>query len=109
MHSLTPPTGFLRDGYCHSPPYDAGNHSIAAVLTPEFLAFSKARGNDLGSIGLTGGCRWCLCVSRWKEALDAFRRGEVGRQAVPRVVLAATGERASEGGVGLEELKDWKA
>jgi uncharacterized protein (DUF2237 family) len=76
------------------------------VLTPQFLKFSKDRGNDLTSIGLTGGCKWCLCVSRWKEAVDAFRRGEVGEETVPRVVVEATGRRALEE-TDMSELREW--
>lgn len=60
-----------------------GSHTLAAQVTPEFLQFSAERGNDLRSI-LKPGCRWCLCSSRWKEALVAFRSGQVGREAVPR-------------------------
>lgn len=101
-------TGYLRDGFCHAPASDPGNHSVAAIVTPEFLKFSAERGNDLTSVGLTGGCRWCLCVGRWKEAVDAFRRGEVGKETVPRVVVEATGRRALEG-AGVEELREWEA
>jgi uncharacterized protein (DUF2237 family) len=76
-------------------------------VTPEFLEFSKSRGNDLTGV-LKGGCKWCLCVSRWKEALDAFRAGEVGKRAVPKVVLEATGRRALEE-VAAGELMEWAA
>jgi len=107
VHSLQPPTGYARDGYCHAPASDAGNHSVAAVLTREFLEFSKSRGNDLMSIGLDGGCRWCLCVSRWKEALAAYRSGELSKEAVPRVVLGATGRRALEE-CSVQELVEWQ-
>ena len=48
-----------------------------------------------------------MCVARWKEALMAYRRGEVGKDAVPRVVLEATHLRTLDG-VGLEELQDWQ-
>ena len=68
----------------------------------EFLAFSKARGNDLstpvpemGFPGLKPGDR-CLCAARWKEALDAGM--------APRVVLRATHEDALEN-VPLADLK----
>ncbi len=60
-------------------------------MTAEFLAFSRARGNDLstprpeyGFPGLKPGDRWCLCAARWHEAEQAG--------AAPRVVLAATHE-----------------
>ncbi|CAC9891468.1 unnamed protein product [Aureobasidium pullulans] len=69
-------TGYLRNGYCEVPASDAGNHAIAAEVSDEFLKFSADRGNDLRQIGLKGGCKWCLCVSRWKEAFDA--RGKEG-------------------------------
>lgn len=86
-------TGFLRNGYCEVPPEDFGNHSVAAIVTDEFLDFSASQGNNLRDIGLTGGCKWCLCASRqfpwfriarvvmltdvagWKEAFDA-RKGD---------------------------------
>lgn len=88
-----PPTGFYRDGYCHTGPQDAGSHTVCAVMTAEFLAFSMAQGNDLSTprpefsfAGLKPGDRWCLCVSRWKQALDAGM--------APPVKLAACHERA---------------
>lgn len=66
LHSTSPMTGFLRNGYCEVPASDHGNHSIAAQVTDEFLDFSASRGNDLrkGIQGMKGGCKWCLCVSR---------------------------------------------
>ncbi|KAF1974144.1 hypothetical protein BU23DRAFT_462501 [Bimuria novae-zelandiae CBS 107.79] len=102
LHSTRPLTGFLRTGYCESPVSDAGNHSVAAIVTNEFLDFSAARGNDLRRAGLTDGCKWCLCVARWKEAFDA-RTGDDDKK-VPRVVLSATNKRALEG-VTMEELR----
>lgn len=75
-------TGYLRNGYCEVPASDAGNHSVAAEVSDEFLKFSAERGNDLRQIGLKGGCKWCLCVSRWKEAFDA--RGKEGDKIVPK-------------------------
>jgi uncharacterized protein len=71
-----PPTGFYRDGYCRTGPEDVGLHTVCARMTAEFLDFSLTRGNDLSTPrpyfpGLKEGDRWCLCVSRWKEALDA--------------------------------------
>ena len=57
------------------------------------LAFSQEQGNDLstpqpGFAGLSPGDRWCLCASRWQEALDAG--------CAPPVVLACTHEDATE-------------
>ncbi|KAG9102422.1 hypothetical protein FS749_000012 [Ceratobasidium sp. UAMH 11750] len=83
-------TGFFRDGYCRTDVSDRGQHTIAAVVSDSFLDFSASRGNDLATPrppsfeGLTEGCRWCLCVSRWKEALLAYRAGDIRRDAVPR-------------------------
>jgi len=88
-----PATGFYRDGYCHTGPQDVGSHTVCARLTAEFLAFSLLRGNDLTTPGpeynfpgLRPGDRWCLCVARWREALEAG--------VAPPVVLAATHEKA---------------
>lgn len=56
-----------------------------AEVTDEFLTFSASRGNDLRQIGLTGGCKWCLCVSRWKEAMEARKNDD--DPVVPKSVL----------------------
>jgi uncharacterized protein (DUF2237 family) len=99
----SPRTGFYRDGYCHTGPQDRGSHTVCAVMTEEFLAYSRRRGNDLVTPrpefqfpGLRAGDRWCLCVSRWKEALDAG--------VAPRVLLTACHERALDV-VSLEQLQ----
>jgi uncharacterized protein (DUF2237 family) len=91
--SLKPMTGFYRDGCCNTGREDVGSHTVCAVMTPEFLAFSKSRGNDLstavpefGFPGLKPGDRWCLCAPRWQEAVEANK--------APRVVLRATHEGA---------------
>lgn len=103
--SMAPMTGFYRDGCCNTGPDDFGVHTVCAVMTREFLEFSRRRGNDLttpapqfGFPGLKPGDRWCLCASRWKEALDAGM--------APRVVLAATHEATLEF-VSLDELKKY--
>ncbi len=87
--STEPMTGFYRDGCCNTGPGDVGLHLVCAVMTDDFLAFSKSVGNDLSTPrpewrfpGLKAGDRWCLCVTRWKEALEAGK--------APRVVLEAT-------------------
>jgi uncharacterized protein len=89
--SLSPMTGFYRNGCCETGPEDVGQHTVCAVMTAEFLRFSMNVGNDLSTprpeydfAGLNPGDRWCLCAPRWKEALDAG--------AAPRVVLEATHE-----------------
>ena len=91
--SLSPMTGFYRDGCCNTGDEDVGSHTVCAVMTVEFLEFSKSRGNDLstpvpaaGFKGLKSGDRWCLCAPRWQEAFEA-------KQA-PRVVLRATHQGA---------------
>lgn len=89
--SLDPVTGFFRNGCCETGPEDTGLHTVCAVMTADFLAFSASRGNDLstprpefGFAGLKPGDQWCLCAPRWKEALDAG--------AAPKLVLASTHE-----------------
>ncbi|KAL9116121.1 MAG: hypothetical protein Q9227_000490 [Pyrenula ochraceoflavens] len=109
LFSKQPLTGFYRDGYCRTGPEDGGNHAIAGVVTKEFLEFSASRGNDLRQIGLTDGCKWCLCTARWKEAMDANRQGQIGEKAVPKVFLHATDQSALENGVGMDDLKKFAA
>ncbi|KAF2182574.1 hypothetical protein K469DRAFT_711753 [Zopfia rhizophila CBS 207.26] len=101
LHGARPLTGFMRTGYCEAPRSDFGNHSVAAVLTDEFLDYTASKGNDLRSAGLTSGCKWCLCASRWKEAFEA-RTSDTDAK-VPRVYLRKTNERALES-VKLEDL-----
>ncbi|KAJ4366340.1 hypothetical protein N0V83_007976 [Neocucurbitaria cava] len=72
------------------------------IVSNEFLDFSASRGNDLRQAGLTDGCKWCLCVSRWKEAFDA-RSGDNDKK-VPQIVLKATNERALES-VSMDDLR----
>jgi uncharacterized protein len=93
--STEPVTGFFRNGCCDTSAEDVGSHTVCAVMTAEFLAFSKAAGNDLstpmpafGFPGLKPGDRWCLCAPRWQEALAAGK--------APRVVLRASHEGALE-------------
>ncbi len=99
----SPMTGFYRTGKCETGPDDIGTHVVCARMTAEFLAFTKSRGNDLSTPapwfrfpGLKPGDQWCLCVSRWKEALEAG--------VAPPVILEATHEKALEF-VSLEDLK----
>lgn len=73
-----PMTGFFRDGYCHTNHMDQGTHVVCAVVTDEFLEFTKSRGNDLSRPvpayqfpGLRAGDGWCLCARRWQEAYEA--------------------------------------
>ncbi|WP_284388949.1 DUF2237 family protein [Algimonas ampicilliniresistens] len=93
--STDPVTGFFRDGCCETGPTDRGRHIVCAVMTDDFLAFSKASGNDLSTPmpqyrfpGLKAGDRWCLCLERWREAHKAG--------CAPQVILEATHEIALE-------------
>ncbi|MCA9063815.1 MAG: DUF2237 domain-containing protein [Planctomycetaceae bacterium] len=102
--SADPLTGFFRNGKCDTCGDDLGMHTVCAIMTAEFLSFSKAAGNDLstprkefGFPGLKAGDRWCLCAARWKEALDAG--------CAPQVDTHATHESALRH-VSLAELED---
>ncbi len=93
--STDPITGFFRNGACDTCSEDQGSHTVCAVMTAEFLAFSKYLGNDLstprpefGFAGLKSGDHWCLCASRFLQAHD--------EDCAPRVNLAATHVRALE-------------
>jgi len=99
----SPMTGFLRNGMCDTGPEDFGVHVVCAEVTEEFLTYTKSMGNDLSTPvpmydfpGLKPGDKWCLCASRWKEAMDDG--------VAPKVVLSATHETALEY-VSLDELK----
>ncbi|MEX1120065.1 MAG: DUF2237 domain-containing protein [Terrimicrobiaceae bacterium] len=100
---MEPITGFYRDGFCRTGPGDHGLHTVCAVMTDEFLTFSRARGNDLTTPmpeydfpGLKAGDKWCLCVGRWVEALEAG--------VAPRVILEATHSSVIEF-ADLDDLK----
>lgn len=101
----SPMTGFFRDGYCRTGMSDDGLHLVCIVVTESFLEYSKRVGNDLstpiveyGFPGLAEGDSWCLCVSRWKEALESG--------CAPQVKLEATHMSAIEF-VSLDELKSY--
>lgn len=100
--SMKPLTGYFRDGCCHADPENRGSHTVCAVMTDDFLAFSKKMGNDLSTPmalyqfpGLKAGDKWCLVASRWVEAYKAGK--------APLVVLEATNEKILEM-VPLSEL-----
>lgn len=91
--SMSPRTGWFRDGCCRHDARDTGQHTVCIVATAEFLAFSASRGNDLstpvlehGFAGLKAGDRWCLCAARWLEADQAGH--------APPVVLRSTAAEA---------------
>ena len=99
---LDPITGFTRQGSCATGENDIGRHVVCAMVTEEFLRFSKVQGNDLTTPmplsnfpGLHPGDHWCLCANRWKEALE--------NGVAPPVILAATHSSALEV-VSLEDL-----
>jgi len=93
--STAPLTGFFRDGHCNTCVEDSGSHTVCAVMTAEFLAYSKYVGNDLSTprpefrfAGLKPGDRWCLCAARFLQAHD--------EGCAPNVKLTATHARALE-------------
>jgi len=103
---MDPITGYYRDGFCSTGASDRGVHVVAAIVSEEFLQFSKSQGNDLitplpeyGFPGLKANDCWCLCVNRWKEAYEAG--------VAPSVILEATHEKALEY-VSLDMLKTKK-
>jgi uncharacterized protein (DUF2237 family) len=92
--SVSPLTGWFRDGCCNTDAEDRGLHVVCCEMTEAFLAFSLRAGNDLstprpdyGFPGLVPGDRWCVCAARWEEA----RRAGVA----PPVLLEATHEAAT--------------
>jgi uncharacterized protein len=99
--SISPMTGWFRDGCCNMDENDIGEHAICVQVTEEFLNFSKAKGNDLSTPrpnfqGLKPGDRWCVCAKRW---LEAYQAG-----VAPTVVLASTHERMLDY-ISLEDLR----
>ena len=103
--SSNPVTGFFRDGHCNTCVADVGSHTVCAVMTEEFLAYSKYVGNDLSSPrpefhfpGLKPGDKWCVCAGRFLQAHD--------EGCAPQVYLQATHTRALEM-VPLETLRQY--
>lgn len=92
--STAPMTGFYRNGCCDTGPADGGSHTVCAIMTAEFLAFSKYVGNDLstprpefGFAGLKPGDRWCLCASRFLQAHEDGCAPEVNLDATHEAAL----------------------
>lgn len=90
-----PMTGFMRNGYCQTNFDDTGVHTVCAVMTEDFLQFSKDAGNDLstprpefGFEGLKQGDHWCVCAGRWFEAYKAGRACPVILEATHEETLA---------------------
>lgn len=103
--SLNPLTGWFRNGCCETEGLDHGTHVVCAVVTEAFLAHQRREGNDLvtprpeyGFVGLKAGDQWCVCLTRWKDALDAG--------CAPPIRLEATHEEALVV-VPLETLKSY--
>ena len=101
---IDPMTGFYRDGCCNTGAGDVGTHTVCAIMTDEFLEYSKSKGNDLITPrpefdfpGLKAGDAWCLCALRWEEARQAG--------CAPRVKLTSTNIKTLE----MVELEDLKA
>ena len=100
-----PKTGFYRDGFCHTGQNDYGVHITCALMTQEFLEYTKAQGNDLSTPnarfpGLKPGDKWCLCISRWIEAMN--------NGVAPPIVLESTHQKALDY-VDLKVLKKYEA
>mgnify|MGYP001236653765 FL=1 len=103
--SFDPVTGFFRSGCCQTSELDTGNHTVCAIMTEEFLKFSKSKGNDLSTPvpafdfpGLNSGDRWCLCAARWLEAYEAG--------SAPSIIARATHRRALEI-IPMEVIKEF--
>ncbi len=103
--STDPETGYLRDGHCRHLARDPGRHEVCAVMTEDFLSYSRSQGNDLvtprpdlGFPGLDPGDRWCVCLPRWTEARAAGH--------APPVVLGATNAAVLED-VSLATLQEY--
>jgi len=100
-----PITGYHRDGCCNTDSFDRGSHTVCAVVTDEFLEFSKSRGNDLTTPipeldfnGLVHGDSWCLCADRWLEAYQ--------NNKAPYVKIKSTNIKALEK-IDLDSLKEF--
>lgn len=88
-----PMTGYWRDGLCRTAAEDRGTHIVCAIMTEEFLSFTKSKGNDLTNPipaydfpGLQPGDKWCLCILRWLEAFE--------NDLAPPVILESTDIKA---------------
>ena len=72
----SPLTGFYRTGSCETGPEDFGVHTVCARVDAEFLAFSRAAGNDLSSaVPEAGYCEFNFAPStQWAAyVFDGYR------------------------------------
>lgn len=86
--SHQPLTGWYRDGCCNTDDDDRGSHTVAAIVTAEFLRCLQEHGNDLvtpapghGFPGLRPGDRWCVCAASWYAAYREGRACPVDLEA----------------------------
>ena len=82
-------------------------HTVCALMSDDFLMFSKEHGNDLSTPmpeysfpGREAGDYWSLCLSRWIQAYNA--------DCAPKIKLEATHASVLEF-VDLPRLKEFAA
>lgn len=93
-HSRNPLTGWFRDGCCNTDASDRGSHTVAAILTQEFLETLQEAGNDLitpapqfNFPGLVAGDRWCVCAASWRDAAERGKACPVDLEATHQAAL----------------------
>ena len=85
--SHDPLTGYYRNGCCDTGSGDMGVHTVCAIMTNEFLEFSKSGQRfiyphaRIWICGLKPGDQWCLCAPRWQEAFLAGKAPQVQLEA----------------------------
>ena len=96
-------TGFYRDGHCSTGPQDEGRHTVCIEATEEFLKFSASVGNDLSTPypqwnfpGVNPGDEWCLCATRWVQALNAGYAPKLHLLATHEKTLSIVAEKDRE-------------
>ena len=104
--SCNPLTGWFRDGFCHFDKSDYGNHTMCCIMDNNFLNYSKSQGNDLitpmsqySFPGLKEGDKWCICLNRWKQAMEDG--------LAPLVILESTNIIVLND-ISLDELKKYQ-
>ena len=99
---------FTGDGYCNTGAGDYGAHIVCAQMTEEFLAFTKAQGNDLSTPvpafqfpGLKPGDRWCFVRLSMERSPRCWRGSARSAGVDPRLspgIYLAEGAEAIRGG-----------